>query len=198
MLRLDLSPQEVAAAARIHKGTLYKILAGETENPHHSTLRRICKAVGIDFASVVGSEQLELLNQKADESGTARDLEGTLVKQLRRFTAPERALANHAAAARLADVQLAMVSGSKTRCYTSLRRLRRSSATAAEGMLVRQLRRIPPAARSAAVQAAVGILLDLHLLSGAPPCSETYSEVSAIRRLRNSGERPKRTTLTKT
>jgi transcriptional regulator with XRE-family HTH domain len=187
-----LTPQEAAAAARVHKGTLYKILGGLTRNPHHSTLRRLCKVLQIDIAHLIGAEQLELLKGDAESSAMLSEIEKLLVLELRSFSREYLREATEIALRSLLDVKLGMGRGAG-KIYSQRILPSRVSLRGAELLVVRQLREVPPLVRPAAVRSAMGALVDFRLIQGAQPSVELFRSINLLRhKLWLGVERPKR------
>lgn len=49
MMSEDMSVQQVADKANLHVSTVYKLFAGETKEPRHSTLLKLGDAVGLEL-----------------------------------------------------------------------------------------------------------------------------------------------------
>jgi transcriptional regulator with XRE-family HTH domain len=166
-----LVPQEVAAAARVHKGTLYAILRGTTQRPHYSTLRRLCKVLQVDIERFLQPEQLELLQEVAitlQESGTLSELEELLVLEIRTFTGEQLAQAAEAALVALMETKVGIGCGPGISLHEEIRSAERHSFTWIEELVSHQLNNLPRASRLAAVQAALGALVDLRIMRGSP------------------------------
>jgi transcriptional regulator with XRE-family HTH domain len=177
---LGLTPQHVAAAARVHKGTLYKILSGVTRAPHHSTLRSLCKVLCLDIAELLGAEQLEMLGTDLENSGALSGMEQLLVLELQSFPKALRQQAVDVAVLALLEVKLGMGGGAGTRGRNPA--LRRKTAGSV-GLAVRHLRGIPNLAQPAAVRSALGALLDLRMIRGDPPTPELFGSMHRLRRV---------------
>lgn len=192
---LQLTPQQVAAAARIDKGTLSRILNGETLRPHLSTLRRICKVLQLDFATVAEVEQLELLVEVYEESGVLTEIESLLLAELRVVEPHDLHQAADLALWAMVDVKLGMGRGPGP-CYFGLSG--KEPPKVVQEMVLRQVREIPAAVRPAAVRAALGALTDFRIFQSAAPARDAYRRITSLQRtlwavLRNREQRRPRT-----
>jgi transcriptional regulator with XRE-family HTH domain len=180
MVKLGLSPQETAAAARVDKGTLYRILVGETRRPHRSTIRRLCKILQIDFVKLMGAEQLELLGNQLEETGMLSEIEELLVLEVLSFSGEGFERAFQLAVFALGEVKLGMGARISATCRDVLHSFRGADERTARQILLRQLRAIPRAERPAAVRNALGILIDLRIFRGSARQSPTYGPIHQL------------------
>jgi predicted transcriptional regulator len=179
-----LVPQEVAAAARMHKGTLYAILSGKTQRPHYSTLRRLCKVLQVDIGRFLQPEQLELLDVVAttlQERGTLSELGELLVLEIRSFTGEQLTQAAEAALVALMETKVGIGCGPGVGLHEEILSAERHSFSWIEELVSRQLDDLPRASRLAAVQAAIGALVDLRIMRGASPSPAEYARIHRLR-----------------
>lgn len=188
----ELTPLELAAAARVHKGTLYKMLDGRTSHPHLSTLRRLCKVLQIDLYELLDREQLELITRGSTHESLS-EIEELLVAEIRTFPPSEQKEATEHALFAVLEVQLGMGRGAPARLYDELRSRRSPSPEWLEGLLRQQLREVPRESRIPAVQAALGGLVDLRILRARSALSTVPSRCFRLKyRLSTPKEKPKR------
>ena len=197
MRELQLSPQEVAAAARIHKGTLYKLLVGKTKRPHHGTLRRLCKVLGVDIAELLGAEQLQLalFGRELERTGVLTELEELLVAEILSFSSEDAKLAVAAVVAAVRETKLGEGQGISNgpRPYTVDEILTEIHSFTIEEAVENEMRQLSREMRLVATRTALGVLVDLKLLKGAAPSSELYRRITRLRyRVWLPMERPKR------
>jgi transcriptional regulator with XRE-family HTH domain len=187
-----LNPQQLAAAARVHKGTLYRLIAGRTAEPHHSTMRKICKILELDIAELVGSEQLDLLDQRIEKSPGALILESLLASEISKFPEDQRGEAAATCLFALLEVKLGAGRGAHPTYYEEVRR---ADPAAYPSLVTSQLESIRPAFRLEAVRHALGALIDLSAALGDAP----WLKVDAVDGLRNRRwtgvEAPKRSRI---
>jgi transcriptional regulator with XRE-family HTH domain len=184
------SPQEVAAAARLNKGTLYRILGGETQSPHTSTLRRLCKVLGIPLSDLLDAEQLDLLDQLEKDKSYSADLARTLSSRLDMFEGEDRRRAAALAVFAILEVKVGAVGGSVAAQLESV-----SSAGTSEvaSAVVDVLGSMPCALQPAALRAALGALLDLQIIqAGATRTGDREMHVLRHRRWRSVDRRKSR------
>jgi transcriptional regulator with XRE-family HTH domain len=188
-----LTVQEAAAAARLDKGTVYRLVTGQTKRPHYSTMRSLCKVLNVDIAEIWGAEQLQfaLFGLEMESRGLITDLEQLLVDEIRSF--PEKEIEDAISIAILAvlEVRLGRGRGVGVTVYRGLRHLRRVSESIEDAVTL-ELRQVPQEMQQAAVRAALGALIDLRLLAGKHPTRAAYSRIFYLRnRLWVSMEKPK-------
>ncbi|MCA1791454.1 MAG: helix-turn-helix domain-containing protein, partial [Thioalkalivibrio sp.] len=140
MLERGLNPQALAAAARVHKGTLYHILQGKTRHPHHSTLRRICKILQLDLAELIGAEQLEIFGLQLERAGVLSELEELLLAEIRTFTGQQMQAAAEVAVLAMLKVKLGMGRGASTHIFDEIRGAETTLASGFEELVIGQAR----------------------------------------------------------
>lgn len=174
-----LSPLETAVAARLSKGTIYKIIGGETTNPHHATLRRICKVLRIPLAELIGAEQLELLDEKIEETGQMSALTRLLIEELEGFPTAHAQTAAQVTAVAVLEVR---IGSNPDPAERPLRQMRQTGRPAALRALVRrELEGVAPTARAAAVRSGLGALLDLRIMLGENVTCDACRRLKALR-----------------
>lgn len=198
---LGLTPQELAAAARLHKGTIYCILDGRTASPRPSTVRALAKVLRITVGELTGVEQLDLLPEQ-DEDGGQHPLEVLLLEEFGRFPPSQQVEAARVAMFALVDTLLGMGRAIQADLYDQVTEPPTSShedgawpARVAEptvrtsedqgwptSLLREQFRRLPPAAKKPAARAAIGAMVDLRLARGSEPSPSLYRHLYAAAR----------------
>lgn len=169
-----MEPQQLAAAARLSKGTIYNILSGRTQAPRYSTWQRICKVLQVDIATVLGAEQLDLIERDIQASGILGPLEQLLVAEIDRFDRKYVQQAGEIAVTSLLEVKLGMGRGPHEAFHRALRGKR--SVAAVTQVVMDQLYEVPVALRLDAVRAALGALFDYGRMSGeGPDAEQTYA-----------------------
>ena len=181
MAALKLTAEEVAAAARVQKGTLYRILSGRTKQPHYSTLRRLCKVLQLDIASVLCSEQLEIIKSRFDSESPTTELEELLRAQVRSFPEAHRTAAIEAVVFALVCGDLESGHRPPPGFDALKQQIRAASAEAAEILMIQRLRDVPREVRPTTVQYALGFLVDLRLALGASPEAAMYRPMLQLR-----------------
>jgi transcriptional regulator with XRE-family HTH domain len=179
-----ISPLEAAAAARISKGTLYRILEGRTKQPHLKTVRRLAKVLGLDVAELLGAEQLQLAlaGLEMESTGILSEMERLLVAELRSFPTAEIPFAAVLAALAILETTLGSRYGEFANTDNDVGTLReRVLALPIEELVRYELRKVPKELRPSAVRAALAALVDLRLLRGEPPTSAMYQSAFRVR-----------------